>query len=269
MLNNRKLGWIKDLPDNRDYIYTIMAGKVIKDASPVDLRPYMPPVRYQGQLGACTAFGATSLVHFARRKQKLQEWAPAPLFTYYTTRQIENTVSKDAGAMVRDALKSAVVYGVVPESKFPYIISKFATKPLPSIYTEAEKHQALPDYRNVNGKLVNLGYYRLIDGKLADMLACLAEGYPFMFGMSVYPAFVSTTVAKTGIVPAPGVKERTIGGHCMTCVGWKLINNIQYFIVLNSWGVNWGDKGYCYIPFSYMSDPNQTNDLWTIRLEEA
>ena len=188
--------------------------------------------------------------------QQLQEWSPAPLFTYYTTRQIENTVTKDAGAMVRDAFKSAVLYGVVPEPTYPYIITKFASKPPTPIYTEAFKHKALT-------------YHRIIDGKLSDMLSCLSEGYPFIFGMSVYPAFISSTVAKTGIVPAPSLKDKTIGGHCMMCVGWKVINNVQYFIVLNSWGINWGDKGYCYIPFSYMSDVNQTNDLWTLRTEQV
>ena len=188
-------------------------------------------------------------------KQKLAEFTPSPLFTYYTTRQIENTVNEDAGASVRDALKSTVQYGVVQEEKWKYNIAKFKVKPAPAIYTEALKHQTLQ-------------YHRITDGVLDDMQQCLFEGYPFTFGAMLYSSFESNAVTKTGIVPMPTSKDSMLGGHCMLVVGWKLINNQRYFIIQNSWGKNWGDKGYCYIPFAYMGNKRLVSDLWTIRLEE-
>jgi len=251
----RKYGYIKDKEDARDYKFLARATPPVV-FNPVDLRPLCPPVMDQGQLGACTAFGTTEMVNFVRKKQKLPNFTPSPLFTYYTTRQIEDTVNLDSGAMVRNALKSAVVYGVVQEEKWQYDISKFTLAPTTEVYAEALKHQTLQ-------------YKRINDGDLVGMQQCLLEGYPFTFGAIVFPSFESTSVAKIGIVPTPAPKEKPLGGHCMLCVGWKKLFGKSYFIVQNSWGKNWGDKGFCYIPFEYIGNKNLVNDFWTIRLEEA
>lgn len=251
----RKYGHIKDTPDTRDLIFKASATPP-KIFSPVDLRGHCPPILDQGELGACTAFGTTEMVHFVRLKQKLADFSPSPLFTYYATRQIENTVNEDSGAQVRNALKSAVVYGVVQEEKWKYDISNFKTNPTPDVWAEAQKHQTLQ-------------YHRINDGVIHDMQQCLWEGYPFTFGAELFESFESLHVEQTGVVPLPTDSEKSLGGHCMMCVGWKVINNKRYFIIQNSWGTSWGDKGYCYIPFEYIGNKNLVSDFWTIRLEEA
>jgi len=250
----KKYGWIKDKHDDRDKPFKAKATPP-KVFTPTDLRPWCPPVLDQGQLGACTAFGTTEMVHFVRNKQKAQDFTPAPLFTYYATRQIENTVNEDSGAMVRNALKSAVLYGVVQEEKWHYDIAKFTVKPTPDIYAEALKHQTLQ-------------YRRISDGLIHDMQQCLFEGYPFTFGAILFDSFESPAVARNGVVPMPHAGEGQLGGHCMLCVGWKVISGHNYFIIQNSWGTGWGDHGFCYIPFEYMGNRNLVNDLWTIHLEE-
>jgi hypothetical protein len=64
-------------------------------------------------------------------------------------------------------------------------------------------------------------------------------------------------------------KEKILGGHCMMCVGYqKRDDGGEYAIVMNSWGPNWGDRGYCYIPLSYLLS-SDSYDFWTIRLMEV
>jgi C1A family cysteine protease len=96
------------------------------------------------------------------------------------------------------------------------------------------------------------------------MKQCLAAGYPFVFGFSVYSSFESKAVAKTGKVPLPKRNESQLGGHAVMCVGFR--DKDQVWIVRNSWGSGWGDKGYCYFPYQYLTDPSLCSDLWTVRL---
>jgi C1A family cysteine protease len=96
------------------------------------------------------------------------------------------------------------------------------------------------------------------------MQGCLASGYPFVFGFTVYESFESNAVAQTGDMPMPKSGEKVVGGHAVLAVGFD--NEDRVFIVRNSWGDGWGDAGYFYIPYAYLLDDNLADDLWTIRL---
>ena len=126
-INTFSYGHLPDPLDIRDYKLQIP----LKSDYParVDLRDKLQPIKNQGNLGSCTAFATTAMVEFVRNKQELLQWDASPLFTYYATRKIENTISTDSGAFVRDALKSVVSNGVAKESSWPYIIENFTTSP--------------------------------------------------------------------------------------------------------------------------------------------
>lgn len=249
------IGWKKDPEDKRDYRYKFSAAP--RTFVPVDLRPLDTPIFNQGTLGSCTACSATAMVRFVRKKQKFIDWKPSVLFTYYNTRMLEGTVNQDSGAYLRNTLKSLNKYGAVNELKWPYIISKFKTKPSTTLYTEGLKQQTIV-------------YYSLVTQTADELKQCLSEGFPFVFGSLLYTSFVSSSVAQTGIVSMPDIrKQRMVGGHAMMCVGWKVIDDREYFIVRNSWGTTWGDKGYCYIPVEYLTSKILSSDFWTIRQEES
>ncbi|MEA2373668.1 MAG: hypothetical protein QOD53_131, partial [Thermoleophilaceae bacterium] len=101
---------------------------------------------------------------------------------------------------------------------------------------------------------------------LSQLKGCLAAGFPFVFGFSVYSSFESSQVTKTGTVPMPGANEELLGGHAVLAVGY--LERRQRFIVRNSWGPRWGNAGYFSMPYPYLLQPTLADDFWTLRVVE-
>jgi C1A family cysteine protease len=244
-------GWVPDLPDHRDTLYGVV--RRVRAALPpkTDLRPLCSPVEDQGDLGSCTGNALAGAVEFLERRDKVPFTNVSRLFIYYNERVIEHSVREDAGAMIRDGIKTLVKQGVCSETKWPYVVSKFAVKPSKACYTEALKHQVT-------------AYARL--QTVDEMRACLADGYPFVFGFSVYESFESQQVAKTGVLQMPKRKERQLGGHAVLAVGYDDVR--KRILVRNSWGPGWGMKGYFTMPYAYLAARSLSDDFWTIRRQE-
>jgi len=244
-----RYGWLPDTPDQRDHAYVPVLETI---PQVIDLRAELPVPYDQGSLGSCTANAIAAAIQFDQAKQGLSVTMPSRLFIYYNERAIEHTVNSDAGAMIRDGIKSVAGIGVCSEALWAYDIEKFAQKPPDSCYQDGLKHLALK--------------YKRITQHLSKMQACLAEGYPFVAGITVYQSFESPHVSQTGMVPMPAQDEQALGGHAVLAVGYD--NGKQMFIFRNSWGTDWGDKGYGYLPYTYLLDSNLADDFWTIRTIE-
>lgn len=245
-----RLGWIPDLPDHRDFMYAAPTPVMHNIPASGDLASECPPVYDQGQLGSCTANAIAAAFQFDELKQKAPNVAvPSRLFIYYGERSIEGTVNTDSGAQIRDGIKVVAKQGVCPETEWPYDIQKFSQKPPQQCFTDAKKYTALT-------------YQRLIQDQ-NTMKGCIAEGFPFVFGITVYESMMTDDVAKTGIVPMPTTQEKVVGGHAILAVGFD--DKTQRFKFRNSWGTTWGDKGYGYLPYAYLTDHNLASDFWTIR----
>ena len=245
--------WIPDLPDFRDKIYKAPSSILQQLPSSVDLRDGCPPVYQQGQLGSCTANAISGNIEFLLKKQNKQEvFTPSRLFIYFNERDMEGTVMSDAGAMIRDGIKSVNSLGVCKEDPtWPYRIERFADRPTEQAYDEAKLYEVLQ-------------YQRINNMSLRQMKGCLAEGYPFVFGFAVYDSFFETK--SDGTVRMPDTNEQLQGGHAVLAVGYD--DNKETFIVRNSWGPEWADKGYCYMPYEYLNNINLTDDCWSLRLIE-
>jgi len=249
-------GWTPDLPDQRDYLFAAAPAVLSALPAKVDLRPKCPPVYDQGQLGSCTGNSIAGAIEFERMKQNLsgaKTDVPSRLFIYYNERVIEGDVAQDNGAQIRDGIKSVAQLGVCFEAgpnSWPYDITKFASAPPAGCFTSA-----------LSNKVVQ--YSRLVQ-TVQQLKGCLAAGNPFVFGFTVYESFESPAVAKSGVVPMPASGEKVVGGHAVVAVGYD--DSKRRFIVRNSWGAGWGQKGYFTIPYGYLTASNLASDFWTIQM---
>jgi C1A family cysteine protease len=250
-MTKRRFGWLPDLPDYRDRLYAAIAKPPAQLPPSVDLRKALSPVEDQGAMNSCTANAIVGVLEFLEKKDKKPFVDLSRLFVYYNERVIEHSVSADQGAFIRDGIKSTVKQGVCAESKWPYSKSKLYSRPPVACYREAADHQVT-------------SYHRI--SSLTEMRQCLAEGYPFVFGFTVYTAFMSDEVKKSGILNMPQPGEKVEGGHAVVAVGYD--DAQKRFLVRNSWGSGWGMNGFYTMPYDYLSDRNLSDDFWTVRQAE-
>jgi C1A family cysteine protease len=248
MTRSRHFGWRPSLPDQRDELL-----KLAPLAAPlppyVDLRSALPAVYDQGNLGSCTANALAAAFQFDQWKDKESVFMPSRLFVYYNARMLENSVASDAGASLRDGLKTLVRYGVCDETIWPYDIGQFAVVPPTKAYMFAIGNQVVS--------------YLSVPQDLDSLRGCLVTRFPFVFGFTVYESFMTDRTAATGQVPMPGPNERSVGGHAVLCVGFNQAR--RCFWCRNSWGPSWGLNGYFWMPHEYLLDPNLSDDFWTVR----
>ena len=200
--------------------------------------------------GNCTANAIAADCEFNHMKQGEDSFMPARLGIYYLERQLEGTINEDSGAQLRDGIKVVAQYGVFPEDLLPYDESNFLVAPTEQMLTEGAKHQAL--------------MYEKLDGSLDQIKHRLACGYPFVFGFMVYQDFESKRMAMTGkmLMPKPG--EQCLGGHAVMAVGYDDNEGKGCVLVRNSWGPKWGQRGYFWMPYEFITNPELATDMWAI-----
>ena len=246
----RGLGWRPDTPDHRDHRFT---ASRIGSALPttIDLRNLFAPVYDQLKVSSCVFNSISAVVQYNFRREKLPDFLPSRLFSYYNTRVIEGTAESDAGAEIRDGIKSVIDTGVCSEDAWPYKPANLFIKPNAQCYANA-RHRLITKYQRV-------------DQTLDGIRSCLAGGDPVIFGFSVYEFFDSEEMADTGILQMPG-QDRMAGGHAVVLCGYN--DDTQLFLVRNSWGADWGlptARGHFRMPYEYVISPDLASDFWTIQ----
>lgn len=248
----RNFGWKgPDLPDGRDYKYSSIRFKG-QIPNVIDLP--LPPVQDQREVGSCVFKAMTMCMESAQVFGANQDWwYLSALQAYYRYREIYGDVRVDDGAYIRLALGLAAKEGVCKESLWPYHDGEKWDQSPPAMARDEARNHRIESYWNLEGE----SKPETID----NMLSCLAQGYAFMGGVSLYDSFLSDYVAKTGKVPWPDLKtERLRGGHAMVWKGVDLHKGV--FLTRNSWG-EWGDHGDCEMPLEYL--PTFGRDFWTVR----
>jgi len=241
----KKFHWVPDKIDKRDFRYKPTATRV---ASTVDLRPHCTAVENQGTLGSCTGQAIAGAIELLNKRNK-KSTDVSRLYIYYYERLLIGTVNYDSGAYIRDGIKATNKYGAPLEVYWPYNIQKFRVPPSkPAVLDGAKRKVTL--YEKIND--------------FNGCLDALTNGYPITVGYYVYSSFMNQQVSKTGVMPYPDPsKEYFLGGHAVLLVGYSMQR--QVFIARNSWGSNWGDKGYFYMPFDVIKNTNMSSDFWIIK----
>lgn len=249
-----KYGLNKQIHDPRDFVFRLETPITLPKS--IDLRPNMPSVLNQGELGSCTANAmSNNLMYLAsiRKPNATNLFQPSRLYIYYNTRVkiAKGEPHDDSGASMRDVCKATAVYSAGPETEWPYDISKYATEPYGNVYKNAMKNGGIR--------------YQSVRQTLNSIKSTLARKQCVLMGIMVYESFENESTARTGVVKMPDTtKEVCFGGHAVLCCGYDDARSV--FICQNSWGPEWGDKGYFYLPYQYAINPSLSCDFWTVSL---
>lgn len=246
-----------DPPDDRDKPFKSFRTEFPEE---VDLRPKdFPEILDQGWLGACTGYSAIAIAQCIEyiQSQIHSYYYLNPLYVYYKARELMGTTEEDSGAYIRDALKTLKNVGVCTISR--YASKEVNGEAVLDLSRFKEKPSAEADENATFHKIKS--YSRIM--QVSQLKQALADGHLVNMGIEIYNSFESDEVAKTGIVPMPDKAiEYSLGGHAVAAYGYKKINDVEYIIVRNSWGKEWGDKGFFYLPMAYIG--RYVSDMWIV-----
>ncbi len=275
----RGMGWVPDYPDFRDYHEKhkefkriIATTDVMKTKfeipKAVDLTKWCSPIEDQGNLGSCTAHSGVGMVEYYERRATSKHIDASRLFLYKATRNLLHWEG-DRGAFLRTTMKAMVLFGLPPEEYWPYDQENFDKEPSAFCYAFAQNYQTIQYYRHDPPDTPR-------DVILNRLKTYIAAGHPVMFGFTVYNSIAQSN--DTGMIPFPCGGDRIEGGHAVMAVGYDdniEINNTGKgavktkgaLLIRNSWGRDWGVKGYGWLPYKYVLS-GLAEDFWSILKQE-
>jgi C1A family cysteine protease len=246
----------------------------------VDLRPQLTSeIINQGLLNSCSAcaIAVASELYLVKIQQPFVDENASnidasQMFVYYNERVIEDKVDINAPVYIRNGIKSLFKHGICSEKSWPYpemmlpkslktvvangtmeeiqqeltrvmtehqtdIQAAIKEKPTQAAITQAQKH-IINRYCKLNE-----------EDDLSELRLALSKGLPVIFGMMVPKSFYA--IGGDGVMTMPDANEPRLGGHALLAVGYD--DDKSVFIVRNSWGEEFGDNGYCYMPYEFFT----------------
>lgn len=218
-------GSLFSIPDLRDYV-----GKSTSTEFPEKFQLTMPRVKNQGSVGSCVAHSLATMTEYFN-KQETNKSVKMSTGYIYGNRLL--SAHKGSGMYTRDAIKTVSKFGNVPYDQFPdnvevpYAIERFE-----------EESARLGETAGLNYKFKT--YFKLKDA--TAIKTHLLDKNPVVMTMYWYDDIKIVD----GVMQTNCIKTAKTGGHCMVIYGW----NETGWLVQNSWGTGWGNKGRFVLPYS-------------------
>jgi C1A family cysteine protease len=256
-------GWLRDLPDPRDHCpnhpSVHAAFRELKNGHGVrpkkmDWAVYFSPVEDQQGVNISSSCACVALAAYFQRRSTGRATCGSRLFLFQNARKLSGGVG-NCGADLRTTLKALARFGLPPERYGPSDPSRIEDEPEPFLYAFGRDYQSL-----VYIRLDPIGAAGA--HVLQSVKAYLAAGFPSVFG---FPAFDSLT--READVPFPTRFDSVLGGSAAVAVGYDDARRIRStkgaLRVHMSWGEDWGESGYGWLPYAYV-EQGLAVDFWTL-----
>jgi C1A family cysteine protease len=213
----------------------------------VDLRQYCSPVEDQGQSNSCTANATVGALEYHQRRTGGAFTDISRLFVYWNSRQLAGAQNDDCGSFIHHSMAAVLAHGACEEKVWPFDLAQVLAQPPQAAYQNGGSHEAVQYARTMLGNPV---------------IQALAAGLPVVFG-TYAPSRFYDEAAKSGLMPSPAERlDPPGGGHAMLIVGYDLAT--RTWLVRNSWGEGWADKGYFRVPFATIEAYSYPDHFWAI-----
>jgi Papain family cysteine protease len=225
-------------------IYEPLADDNTKNPLPesANLQRFCPTPQNQGSQGSCvawsSAFAAHTILESSRTGKQPNEVAFSPSFMY-------NQIGLEGcqGSYIIRAMEFMTKRGDVPYDQFPYTDQDCQRQPDNSLQQQAAQFRMR-------------GFNRLSLGDRNDAVDLraikenLAQGAPVVIGMMVGQSFMQPMMGQDVWVPAQGDRSMMgFGGHAMCVVGYDDKKYGGSFLIMNSWGKEWGTNGFGWVRY--------------------
>ena len=225
-------------------IYESLADDTTKNPLPeaANLQKFAPAVGDQGHQGSCvawsSAYGARTIEEAARTGADPNSLKFSPSFLY---NQIG--VQNCDGSYIEHAMEFMTKSGSVPYDQFPYDDHDCSKQPDQQLLEEAQQYKMR-------------GFNRLTPGdrnNSIDLHAIkenIAQGAPVVIGMQVGGSYMQPMMGKDLWTPTDDDRAMIgFGGHAQCVVGYDDRKYGGAFLIMNSWGSQWGTNGFAWVRY--------------------